>query len=262
MELPFSADALNRHLPTPLYDQLTNLILDAIRRGELRPGDILPAEWLIAQDFRVSKATVRRALDELTNRGVLERFQGRGTFVALPRVSLGPTHFESFSVQMMARGVRPSSRVLEQRVVAAEDEIAQKLSVTQGSRILRLRRIRLADEQPMGVQTAYVPLELAPGLENKDFQRTSLYRVLKEDYGLVAAYAQETHSAIALDSDCGKLLGAAAGTPALSSRRLTLLASRRPMEFVYSVMRGDRYEVFLELSANAMGVVESKRESL
>jgi GntR family transcriptional regulator len=253
MTLPFSPDALNRNLPTPLYDQLTILLLESIRREELKPGDLLPAEWLIAQEFRVSKATVRRALDELANRGILERFQGRGTFVAMPRVSLGPTHFESFSVQMMARGLRPSSRVLEQRVVAAEGEIAQKLGVAEGSRILRLRRIRLADEQPMGVQTAHVPLELAPGLENRDFQRTSLYRILKEDYGLVAAYAQETHSAIALESDWAKLLAASIGTPALSSRRLTLLASRRPMELVYSVMRGDRYEVFLELSANAMG---------
>jgi len=250
MAFPFSPEALNRKLPTPLYDQLTHVLLESIRRGDLKPGDQLPAEWVIEQKFGVSKATVRRALDELANRGILERFQGRGTFVALPRVGLGPTHLESFTLQMSARGLKAGTSLLEQTVIVADGELAEKLEISEGSRLFKLQRVRLADGQPMGVQTSHVPLDLAPGLEKKDFREGSLYQVLKEDYGLMPAYAQEVHSAVALDNEQARILGAMPGAPALCSRRLTLLGSRRPMELVYSLMRGDRHEVVLELAAS------------
>ena len=241
---------LNKNLPIPLYHQLKNILLDSIRTAELKPNDRLPTETEIAEQYGVSKATVRQALGQLASEGVLQRVQGRGTFIATPRVNLGPTQLDSFTLQMTARGLRPSSRVIEQRVMLAEGEIAQKLRLKDKSPVLLLRRLRLGDDQPMGTQTAHVPMDLAPGLDTRDFRNLSLYRVLNEIYGLIPARAYETHSAVSLEPEQSSLLETAPGAPALSSERLTLMASGRPMELVYSLMRGDRHQVVLELSAS------------
>lgn len=247
-------ESINRNYAAPLYVQLKGIVLESMRSGELKPKDQLPAESLLAEQYGISKATVRQALSELEREGFLYRVQGRGTFVAVPRLDLGPSHLDSFTVQMVGRGLRPSSRVLEQAVVLAEADLAETLRVSEGSRLLRLRRLRIADDEPMGLQTAHVPLELAPGLERRDFQKQqSLYAVLTEDYNLIPARAHETHSAVPLEPDQAHLLGTAAAAPALASQRLTLLASGRPMELVFSLMRGDRYQVVLELSARQPG---------
>jgi GntR family transcriptional regulator, N-acetylglucosamine utilization regulator len=243
-------ESVNRNHPAPLYLQLKSILLQSIRGRELKPKDQLPAESLLAKQFGISKATVRQALDELEREGFLCRVQGRGTFVATPRLDLGPSHVDSFTVQMLGRGLRPSSRVLEKIVIPAEGEVAERLAIPEGKRLLRLVRLRMADDEPMGLQTAHVPLEVAPGLERRDFQKQdSLYTVLREEYGLVPARAHETHSAVTLDSDQARILGSVASAPALESERVTLLASGRPMELVFSLMRGNRYRVVLELTA-------------
>ncbi|MGH9340831.1 MAG: GntR family transcriptional regulator [Acidobacteriota bacterium] len=250
-------ESISRNHAAPLYVQLKDILLESMRSGELKPKDQLPAESVLAEEYGISKATVRQALSELDREGYLYRVQGRGTFVASPRLSLGPSHLDSFTVQMLGRGLRPSSRVLGQTVVPAEPEIAEILRVPEGSRLLRLKRLRIADDQPMGLQTAHVPLELAPGLEERDFKKLpSLYTVLAEDYNLLPARAHERHSAVPLEPEQARLLGTTAAAPALSSRRLTLLASGRPMELVFSLMRGDRYEVLLELSATRMSYLK------
>lgn len=245
-----SVGTLSRHLPIPLYKQLKSLVLESIRTGALKPDDQLLAESELARQYEVSKATVRQALDELEREGILYRIQGRGTFVARARVDLGPSYLDSFTVQMEALGRRPSSHVLEQMVLDAEGEVAERLSVRDGSAVFRLKRLRLADGEPMGLQVSHIPLELAPDLEKRDFRKEgSLYAVLEKDYGLIPARALETHSAVILEPDEADLLLTAHGAAALASRRLTLLVSGRPMELVFSWMRGDRYRVVLELSA-------------
>jgi len=241
---------IDRNKPTPLYHQLKCILLDSMADGRLKPKDKLDAESALAEQYAVSKATVRQALGELEREGYIVRIQGRGTFVAVSPVDFGPSHLDSFTVQMEARGMRPGSRVLEQAVIAAEGELAESIGVRQGGPLFRLKRIRLADGEPMGIQTSHVPLDLAPGLEIRDFRKEkSLYAVLTDSHGLIPARARETHSAVALDQHQAHLLGTEPGAPALESRRLTLLESGTPMEFVFSVMRGDRHRVVLELTA-------------
>jgi GntR family transcriptional regulator len=238
---------LSKDLPIPLYHQLKTLLLERIRAGEMKPNDRLPAEDELAATHGVSKATVRQALNDLAVAGVLRREQGRGTFVAEPKLAQGPREMTSFTDEMRSRGLRPSSKVLNHGAIKAEADIAEKLRVTEGAQIMRLKRLRLADDEPMGIQTAYFSLELAPRLAEEDFSNASLYEALERKYGLWPARAQETYVATLLDRADAKLLKVAAASPALSAERVSYLSSGQPLEVTYSIMRGDRYQIVLDL---------------
>jgi len=245
--IPSQGPALIKDAPVPLYHQLKEVILYRMRSGEWRPNARLPAEDELAQQYLVSKATVRQALSELAQKGYVRRVQGRGTFVTEPKVQHGPRELTSFTQETHKRGARPSSRVLIQDVVAADGAIAAALRLIEGSRVFRLKRLRYADGEPMGLQTAYLPLDLVPDIVGEDFAAVSLYELLGRKYGLAPARAEETHFVVALGGDDAALLGAAQGSPGLAAERVTFLASQRPLELVRSVMRGDRYKIVLQL---------------
>jgi GntR family transcriptional regulator len=241
--------ALSKDAPAPLYHQLKEAILHRMRSGEWRPNDRLPAEDELAQQYLVSKATVRQALSELAQKGYVRRVQGLGTFVTEPEVQQGPRELTSFTQETRKRGARPSSRVLIQDVVAADGAIAAALRLIEGTRVFRLKRLRCADGEPMGLQTAYLPLDLVPDIVGEDFAEASLYELLGREYGLTPARAEETHFAVALEGEEAALLEAAEGSPALAAERVAFLTSERPFELVRSVMRGDRYRIVLQLAS-------------
>jgi len=223
------------------------ILLDGIQAGHWKPDDQIPTESDLAQTYEVSKITVPQALRELADSGYVRREQGRGTFVAGARLEQGPRELTSFTEEMRRYGLRSASRVLESGVISAEGEVAEKLLVPPEDKVFVLKRLRLADSEPMGIQTAYIPLELAPDLPHDPMESVSLYGVLRSKYGREPAYARETHSAVVVQEEDAKLLGVPAGAPALAAERVTFLQNGRPMEFVKSVMRGDRYRIILDL---------------
>src|SRR5262245_36233220 len=175
---------LKRGAPVPLYHQLKAALLRDIETGRWRPGDRLPTEDELIARFHVSKITVRHALRDLTLLGYIRREQGRGTFIQGPPLAEGPRELKSFTSEMRGHGLRATSRVLEQGVVAAPADIADKLDVAEADAVFRLHRLRLADDEPMGLQTAYIPMRLAPGIDELSFVGASLYEVLASRYGL------------------------------------------------------------------------------
>ncbi len=240
--------SLDKLSPVPLYHQLRVLLQQKIESGSLDPNVRLPSEEAIASHCGVSKITVRQALRDLEHAGFIKRYQGRGTFVASQRVQQGPRKLSSFTSEMRLRGLEPSARVLEQRIIPSDASLAEKLEVRKGEDLFLLRRVRLAAAEPMGIQTAYLPLALVPGIETLDFSRASLYEVLQRKYGLKPATARETHFAVALKRAEAKLLGLKAGAPALAAERVTRLADGRLLEYVESLMAADRYKIVLQLT--------------
>jgi GntR family transcriptional regulator len=231
--------------------------LHNIESGAWKPNAQLPTEADLALRFGVSKITVRQALRDLAERGYIRREQGRGTFVAFPELEQGPRDLTSFSEEMRRRGFRPASRVLEMRVAPATAEVADGLQIEPGRDVVVLKRLRMAGGEPMGIQTAHIPLDLAPGLDSEDFENQSLYEVLQRKYGLHPASARETHFAVAVEPEEARVLQVEAGAPALAAERVTFLRGGRPMEYACSVMRGDRYRIALELSADQRAIRES-----
>ena len=242
---------LKRGAPVPLYHQLKASLLRDIEAGRWRPGDRIPTEDELIKRFHVSKITVRQALSDLAQSGYIRREQGRGTFVQGPPLEEGPRELKSFTSEMRGHGFMARSRVLEQGVLPAPADVAERLQVPDGTPVFRLHRLRLADGEPMGLQTAYIPTLLAPGIEELSFVDASLYEVLGSRYALFAAAARETHQAVPMTEEVAALLRVPAGSPALAAERLTTLSDGRPLEFVQSIMRGDRYKIVLDLTRSA-----------
>ena len=239
---------LSRGGPLPLYHQLKTVIRREIEGGRWPPEAQLPTEDDLATRFGVSKITVRQALRELAGEGFIRREQGRGTFVERRRLQQGPRELTSFTDEMRSHGLVPASRVLEQGAIAAPPGVAGALGLTEDAPVFRLRRLRLANREPMGVQTAFIPLDLAPGIVKIRFAGASLYDVLQSHFGLHPATARETYCVTLLKRDVAALLRVPARSPAMTAERVTFLADGRPLEYVQSVMRGDRYTVAIDLT--------------
>jgi GntR family transcriptional regulator len=242
---------LKRDAPVPLYHQVKAALLQDIESARWRPGERFPTEDELIDRFHVSKITVRHALRDLTQLGYIRREQGRGTFVQGPPLEEGPRELKSFTSEMRGHGFRATSRVLEQGVISAPSDIAGRLDLPEGEPVFRLQRLRLADGEPMGLQTAYIPMRLVPAIDELSFADASLYEVLASRYGLYAAGARETHQAVAVPEETAMFLRTPAGSPALAAERLTILADGRPLEYVHSNMLGDRYRIVLDLTRGA-----------
>jgi GntR family transcriptional regulator, N-acetylglucosamine utilization regulator len=239
--------ALDKNLPVPLYHQLKAILLKEIQSGRWKADDRLPTESELEQAYAVSKITVRQALKELADSGYVRREQGRGTFVARPQLKQGPRALSSFTEEMRRHGLRSGSRILRSEVVPADAVTAEKLGIPCDTPVFLLKRLRLADGRPMGIQTAFLPLALVPGLPQASLENASLYHILQSEYGLQPAYAHEEHSAVLLKGEGAALLRVRPGSPGLAAERITWLKDGHPIEFVTSIMRGDRYRITLDL---------------
>lgn len=241
---------LDKQLPVPLYHQLKCALITAIESGEWQSGQQLPNEDRLAESFGVSKVTVRQALRDLSDVGYVRREQGRGTFVSRPKLGKGPRELTSFSEEMRRHHLTASSQILERSEANANDRVAEALQIPTGEDVFVLRRLRMADGEPMAIQTAYIPLKLVAGLIDADVENISLYELLQARYGLQPASARETYSAVLADAASCDLLRIPSGSPIFAVERVTFQATGKPFEYVQSLIRGDRYRIILELEAN------------
>lgn len=244
-----SIGLLDKDLAVPLYHQLQNVLKAEIDSARLRPDDRLPSEHEIAERFGVSKITVRQALQELSQLGYIRREQGRGTFVAKRKFDEGPRELTSFTEEMRRHNLVATSRVLTQYEAEADAPVADRLRLPDKSHVLILKRLRLAGEEPLSVQTAHIPAALVPGLQITDGM--SLYEVLQTKYHLYPMRARETYVAALADTDTAELLKIPTGSPIFAVERVTFMSNERPFEFVQSTVRGDRYSIVLDLEKNA-----------
>jgi GntR family transcriptional regulator len=231
----------------PLYRRIEADIRERIRAGDLAPGARIETELDLMERHGVSRATVRQALGELVGEGLLEIRRGTGTFVTTPRFQHTIGGFYSFSREIERHGLTPGTTVLGLVVEAADDEVAGALDVQPRTRVVALRRLRLAGDEPLVVETSYLPAARFPGLEEVDFGTVRLYDTLTSAYGCRPVRARETFEPILLSDDEANLLGQAAGGPALRVERIAYDQDDTPIEFCRSTVRGDRYQYAVEL---------------
>jgi len=240
---------LDKELAIPLYHQLKCTLIEAIDSGQWQSDQQLPNETKLAENFGVSKITVRQALQELADLGYVRREQGRGTFVSKPKLDHGPRELASFTEEMRRHRRVASSRVIESFETEANDRVAEALRLRLNEPVFTLKRLRMADGEPLGIQTAYIPLALAPDLAGDDLGNVSLYEHLRTKYGLQPSRARETYFSVPAEPAAAELLGIPSGAPVFAVERVTFLPRGKPFEFVESIMRGDRYSIILELMA-------------
>lgn len=234
---------------TPLYIQIREILQRQIEAGVFAVGERLPSERQLSEQYAVSRMTARQALLALVRDGVIFARVGKGTFVAAPKIDQQLRTLTGFSQDVKARGSRPSSRVLEARVVAATPEVAAALQITPQSEVIRLARLRLSDNLPLAVESAHLPFARFPGLLAHDFAQESLYAVLEQEYGLALTQAEQVLEAVIADAEEQALLELTSPAAVMRMQRLTVDSDGAPVEFVLSSYRGDRYKFRFALQA-------------
>ncbi len=242
--IPFARPDRNR--PEPLWHQTERALRAMIADGTWSDGAQLPNEAKLSEMLGVSRITVRHALRNLEEWGLLRREQGRGTFVRSSTVIAGVRGLTSFSDEMADHGLEVGSKVLEQATVTADSDVASALAIREGAPVLKLRRLRSGGGLPIGVQTAYLSIERMPGLVDVATPIVSLYALLRDRFGVTPLSALEIFRVGAVDEEDAKLLAVSPGSPAFIVQRITSDA-RGPYEFAASTMRGDRYEIRTKL---------------
>jgi GntR family transcriptional regulator len=223
----------------PKYWGLKRHLLDLL--SSMPPGSPIPTERSLAAEFDVSRTTVRQALAELTVEGRLLRVQGKGTFAAEPKVAQR-LQLSSYTEDMRAQGRQPSSRLLEISEDPADIDLARLLAIRAGAKVLRMHRLRLADNEPMAIETTHLPLSRFRGLRRYVSSGGSLYQVLRERFGVEMGHAEETIETALASPEEAELLGADVGLPMLLLSRHSFDSTGNPVEWVRSVYRGDRYK--------------------
>lgn len=239
-ELPIAR--LDEASAVPLYRQIEEDLRRLIHSGILLPGGALPPEMELSRAYGVGRQTVRLALSRLASDDLIARHAGRGTFIKTPPDRLKFYLDCSFTRQMADMGRNAHSKVLELMTSTINETAPEPLRDHNGQPCLRLVRLRLGDQEPVGIQSTTILTQQCPGLEQTDFNRQSLYDVLARHYRLPIAEIQHTVSATSADELQAALLQIASGAPLLIVNTTARLESGEVIEHTTSYYRADKYE--------------------
>jgi GntR family transcriptional regulator len=220
-------------------------VLELIK--ELEVSAPIPSERRLSAELGVSRLTLRAAVDELVREGYLVRRHGSGTFVSEPKIAQQLT-LTSFSEDMRRRGMVPGSHTVGIRTLPAGAQLGRQLHVSPATRVVEVRRVRLADGEPMAIETLHVPEDIVPGLKAADFEDASFYDLLADRYDVVIASGTQTIEPTVTTEEESELLAVPLHSPAFLFERTSRSTTGEIVEFVRSIYRGDRYRLVAELS--------------
>ncbi|MCT2534740.1 GntR family transcriptional regulator [Aquibacillus koreensis] len=239
---------ISRSKRLPLYFQLKELIIDKIEGGEWQYGDLIPTEIQLGTMFDLSRTTVRQALTELVTEGVLERIQGKGTYVSYPKLEPIRPDVTGFTQDMVDKGHIVSSIVHAQEFVKADEKLRRILNLQPNSEVYKLKRLRLVDGTVIGYHEAYLNHQIAPFVDfsKYDFSKDSLYQSLMKE-GITWGESDETVEAGLASETYGDLLNIKSESPILKLSRTTRLEDGQPYEYATMVYRADKYRYSIKL---------------
>jgi GntR family transcriptional regulator len=239
--------AIERESPVPLYHQLKQLLTDRIANGDWQPGDMLPTEEQLQEQYGLSRTTVRQALRELEYEEKISRYPGRGTFVTKPKISHSPDPEFDFTTFLTQQGMRPSWRVLSIEWVPASAQLAERLTVTPETLVYQLRRLRLANDEPIGYHTTHVIPSLGENIDEQWLEQGDSLDYLRKSGQLVESYANRIIEAVLATEQTAKLLDVVVGSPILLIRRRVFDSEGTPVEDMRASYRGDRFQYRIRL---------------
>jgi GntR family transcriptional regulator len=223
----------------PLYGKVEEVLASEIARGDLQPGDRLPSEDELLTRFDVSRITVRRAVQNLIQRGVLEIRRGVGTFVLPPKISQELTKLTGFVEDMDTHGRKASARVVSKSAVAASEIVARQLGISKGTRVMRIERVRLADSVPLSFDETYLPLELGRKVVRNDLRVKPIFTLLEEKYGFSLMEAEYKLEATAASARVAEALAVPEGSPIFRIERTSFTQGGQPIDYETLSYRGD-----------------------
>jgi GntR family transcriptional regulator len=212
----------------------------------------MPSESQMIEMFGVSRITIRRALHELENEGLIFGVHGKGTFVSKPKAFQDLTHLQSFGEAMQPHGYETFSKVVSLKELRPSDHVAEKLMVAKSEKVTEIKRVRYLNRDPMSVETSYFPEVIGRRLVKEDLSSKDIFLILENDFGIVLGAAELVVGAHLADDLQARLLGVESGSPMLHIERLTSAANGQPVNYEHLYHRGDsfRYKVRVERSAS------------
>lgn len=229
---------------TPLYVQLMEELETSIRNGVYKPGDKIMTEAEMAREYGVSLITVRKAVGSLMEKGLVVRKQGKGTFVTKPKYSRNMKKLQSFTEMCEQMGVKPGARVLENRLIAADKKVADRLGIEPGSNVVYISRIRLADGEPIQVEKSYFPLKYAFLLE-EDLNDGSMFECLKEKAGAKVASSEKMIELCRATAEEAALMDVKKGDYLLFVKSTAYDENGEPMYAGIQLINGDRFSLYV-----------------
>src|ERR1700756_5934102 len=222
-----------------LYSRVEAVIACEIADGILKVGDQLPTEDILIARFEVSRITVRRAIQNLVGRGLVEIRRGKGTFVASPRITHELTELSGFVEDMHALGRKPTARVIATEVVAADATVAGHLRLTKGQRVVKIRRVRLADRIPLSFDETYLPLEIGKKIITNNLKIEPIFSLLERKYDIPLVEAEYKLDAVAAENEVAAALKVKQRSPIFRIERTTYSTGGRPVDYERLHYRGD-----------------------
>jgi len=237
--------------PEPLYQIVMESILRQVKTGQMSAAERLPSESDLCRIYSVGRNTIRRAISELVNQGLLRTIPGVGTFVVDNRLNKTAEYLFGFTQEMQLHGRKVSSKVLEAKIITADPFLSRRLQIQLGAEVVFLYRVRLMDDEPTAIERSYLPHELFPGLLKHDFSKHSLYEVISSVYDKRPDHADQVIEASLATPEVATLLGLTLPAVVLVFHRETHLTNGKVIEYVDSELRGDRFRFYTTLQLHS-----------
>jgi GntR family transcriptional regulator len=235
-----------------LYSRVERALASEITDGTLKAGDQLRTEDSLIARFGVSRITVRRAIQNLVSRGLVEIRRGKGTFVAAPpKITQELTELSGFVEDMHALGRKPTARVIGKEVVPANATVARHLALTKGERVVRIRRVRLADGVPLSFDETYLPFEIGRKIISNNLKVEPIFSLLEEKYDIPLTEADYKLDAVAAEAEVAAALKVKPGSPIFRIERTSYSAGGRPVDYERLYYRGDLVQFVTRLVRKA-----------
>lgn len=232
----------------PLYARVEAALAAEIAAGILPADSQLPTEDRLIERFTVSRTTVRKAVENLVARGLVEIRRGKGTFVTEPKLTQALTSLSGFVEDMTELGRHATARLLGKRPVPATEDVARQLDVARGALVYRIERVRLADGVAMSFDETYLPLDIGEKVASNDLEAEPIFDLLELRYDLPLIEAQYQLEAVTADERVARALGVEPGSPIFLIERTSYSEGQRPVDYEKLYYRGDLIRFTTRLS--------------
>lgn len=233
---------LNSNDIIPMYKQLQDDLKNRIKNGEYKARERIPSEKNLTQMYGVSIITVRKAISELVEEGILEKKQGKGTFVSAVKLQRNLQQVISFSEACRLSGTTPGSKLLERKLITPTNSVLEKLGCQSGDKVVFLSRLRFVNGEPVVIETNQFPIAYSFLLE-EDLVDKSLFEILKQKMGITVQYSKREIKIVRATSFEAELLQVPKNEPLLLQRTLALSGEGKPVFVGSQLINSERYHL-------------------
>lgn len=242
LPLPRTVDEIQASSPTPLYEQIKAILRARVLDGTYKPHEQLPSESEMMTAFNVSRITVRQALNDLQNEGLVFRIHGKGTFVSKPKAFQDLGRLQGFGEAMRKMGYETFARVVSMRTVAPSAQVQERLNLSRRAKVTELQRIRFLNREPISLDVTYLPADIGARLAKEDLASRDVFVILENDYGMSLGHADLQIGSTLADERLAGQLQVEEGSPVLVIERTTHTTDGKPIDYEHLYYRGDAFQ--------------------